>query len=105
MSFGLLLAFTTFNPTATSCHITYKAAKKTGIFNAYAFVSNTPPATVTQTDTGASTEGAIEPAELPASASDPEVDGPGSDRESVEEGGDSGEQHWTFSHEAHTDPT
>lgn len=65
------LSFTTFNPTA--CHITYKAAKKPSLFNAFTFVISAP-STVTPTETGDPAEAKSELAESLESASKPNVE-------------------------------
>jgi hypothetical protein len=62
-----------FNPVATSCPITYKAAKKVSLFGPYAFVSSAP-FTVTPTETGTPARARPRSAESLASASKPKVD-------------------------------
>lgn len=69
------LSFTMFNPTASSCHITYKAAKKTRIFTAFVFVSSKPQATVTPNQTDALAEAQLEPAASIVPTSEGEVGG------------------------------
>jgi hypothetical protein len=80
-----------FNPTATSCPITYKAVNKTNAFNAFAFVGGDSNAVVTSVESSVAEEAGVDPVGSPVSAAESGVSEMDLQGESSDGQGDAGE--------------